>query len=77
MEKSNLVFTEFEEYDGIIPYMAEGETQTYYIDNYKNDEMFKSYTIGEDGEVEVEIGEDKTFLKAVSRVKNYHKNNEG
>lgn len=71
-EVDNLVFTEFEEYDGIIPYMAEGETNTYYLDHHKKEKIYRSYIITDEGEVE--IGIDKSLLKAIDRVKTFHAN---
>jgi len=70
-EVKKLVFTELEMEDDnyVLSFIADSPIGAYYIDFYENDHTYSSYCASD------EIGEDKTLIKAIQRVNDFHRNN--
>ena len=70
-EVEKLVFTELEsESDSMsIAFVAESPIATYYIDFNKDEKIYVSYSSN------AVIGEDKTLIKAINRVNDFHRAN--
>lgn len=68
-EVEKLVFTEYESDGNFISFMAESPFGTYYIDYDKTEKTYSSYC------QYAEIGLDKTLIKAINRVNDFHRAN--